>query len=92
VTIEFLISDASASPGEIVVRGICNQGCIGLSQSFSCVDVNAEGPSYPVNLVVSKIVAYRREIDELPSGMSGELHLSGSTLVQLKHGDMLKSA
>ena len=73
--------------GEVIrVSGIVNKGKVTSSTEF--VSVRSEsGAESPVSLKVSSIVAYRRQIAELPTGMSGELHVSGDGAGQLgKHG------
>ena len=83
--IEFLIYEVQPD-GEVTrVSGIVNKGKVSLNAEF--VSVRSEsGAESPVLLKVSSIVAYRRQIAELPTGMSGELHVSGEGAGQLgKH-------
>lgn len=91
-SIEFLISASSSSGDGLVVQGVCNAGIIKLGSQFAELIKESDGQAISVKpaLQVSKIIAYRREIDELPTGMTGELHLSGKIDAQLVHGHLLK--
>jgi hypothetical protein len=74
--VEFLIHEVQQDGEVMRVSGIVNKGNVSLSTEF--VSVRSEsGAESPVSLSVSSIVAYRRQISELPTGMSGELHMSG---------------
>lgn len=86
--IEFLINEVIETEGELIVRGICNKGNIGLGAIFSEVN-DCNGTVRNVDLRVGKIIAYRREIDLLPRGMSGEIHFYGNEFSKIGHGDML---
>lgn len=91
-SIEFLISASSSSVDGLVVQGVCNAGSIQLGSEFIELIKESNGQVISVKpaLQVSKIIAYRREIDALPTGMTGELHLSGRVDAQLEHGYLLK--
>jgi hypothetical protein len=83
--VEFLIHQVQQD-GEVTrVSGIVNMGKVSLNTEFVSVRSESGGES-PVLLKVSNIVAYRRQVAELPTGMSGELHMSGDGVGQLgKH-------
>ena len=90
--VEFLISEAFVRPPGRVVHGICNQGKVAVGHVFRMVKTEqADGAerSGPVEFRVVKIIAYRRELDELHKGMGGELHLSGDSSIALSHNDVL---
>jgi hypothetical protein len=45
--------------------------------------------SHPIELQVKQVTTYRRNVEELPSGMSGELHCIGSVATELRPGDLI---
>ena len=86
--VEFLIHEVQHD-GEVTrVSGIVNKGAVALNAEFVSVRSDS-GATTPVALRVSNIIAYRRQIAELPKGMSGELHVSGAGVTQLEKGGML---
>lgn len=87
-SMEFLIYEVFHDGGGPRVSGIVNKGSVSLGAEFVAVR-DGSGSSNPVKLKVSKIIAYRREITELPTGMSGELHVDGNGIGQLEGGGML---
>jgi hypothetical protein len=87
--IEFLIHEVQQYGEGTRVSGIVNKGNVSLNTKFVSVQSDA-GAEISVSLKVSSIVAYRRQIAELPTGMSGELHLSGDGGGQLAKHFMLK--
>lgn len=86
--IEFLISEAIENEGGLIVRGVCNKGDIRVGAVFSSLR-NSDGLERELHFRVGKIIAYRREIDLLPMGMSGEIYLNGDNFSDIVHGDML---
>lgn len=85
---EFLVHEVRSDGGVTFVSGIVNKGSILEKLSFTSIRSEVTD-SIPVVLTVTKIVAYRRELRELPRGMSGELHLVGEGAELLKKHDML---
>ncbi|MCC8443902.1 hypothetical protein LN449_15440 [Xanthomonas cannabis] len=86
--LEFLIHEVKPCGEVVSVSGIVNKGKVPLRAEFVSLR-NESGDESVVSLKVSNIVAYRRQIDELPTGMSGELHLSGDGASQLAKHFML---
>lgn len=86
--VEFLIHEVQQDDEGIRVSGIANKGKVSLNAEFVSLRSEA-GVESPVSLKVSSIVAYRRQIAELPTGMSGELYLSGDGAGQLAKHVML---
>lgn len=84
--VEFLIHEVQQD-GEVTrVSGIVNKGKVSSSTAFVLVR-RESGAVSPVSLKVLSIVAYRRQIAELPTGMSGELQVIGDGVGELgKHG------
>ncbi len=82
-----LASDSVICHGaDIVVTGRVNEGVIRCGTVFfraipsaTSFDVPAMD-GYEVHLTVSKIVAYRRELEEIEKGMPCELYLPGRML------------
>lgn len=58
-----------------------------IGQVFRVVTSN-KGERKEVELLVVKIITYRRELDELSTGLTGDLHVEGGVSL-LGHGDML---
>lgn len=87
--IEFLIHEVRIEAGVTLASGIVNKGKIPVGTSFTSVNQAASG-THAVHLLVKKVVAYRREIEELPAGMSGELILEGRGTELLRKHDMLE--
>lgn len=86
--VEFLVHEVQQD-GEITrVSGIVNKGNVALNAEFVSLR-SQSGAEGPVSLKASSIVAYRRQIAELPTGMSGELHMSGDGAGQLAKHFML---
>jgi hypothetical protein len=77
--IEFLTETVEHRTGHVVVAGLVNAGVVRLGSVFTQATLpQADNAGCEVRLTVSKIVAYRHELDELPTGMTGELHLQGT--------------
>lgn len=85
---EFLIHEVHQDGNVTRVSGIVNKGTVSLNTRFASVQ-SKPGATSPVDLSVSNIVAYRKQIPELPAGMSGELHVSGVGAGQLAKHCML---
>ncbi|MEY4565073.1 MAG: hypothetical protein RLY14_43 [Planctomycetota bacterium] len=70
----------------MLIQGRVHQGTIRRGIVFTGVeDISAGVPT--VKLRVDKIVAYCHSLDDLPEGMTGELHLTGDgmeTLPEIK--------
>jgi hypothetical protein len=88
--IEFLIHEVRTEAGVTFASGIVNKGKIPVGTAFTSVN-QIESGTHEVYLSVKRIVAYRREIDELPSGMSGELTLEGQGADLLRKHDLLEA-
>jgi hypothetical protein len=86
---EFLIHEVRVEAGIALVSGIVNKGAVPIGASFTSVK-RATSEVSVVHLLVKKIVAYRREIETLPAGMSGELTLEGQGMEVLRKHDMLE--
>lgn len=87
-TVEFLIHDVHFDADVALVAGIVNKGEIPIGISF--VSIRSKSEARAIQLAVEKIITYRREIDKLPTGMSGELHLKGEGADLLKKNDILE--
>lgn len=90
VGIEFLIHEIRVEAGVTLASGIVNKGGVPIGTTFSLVR-HPSSEVREVHLSVKKVVAYRREIGELPSGMSGELTLEGRGAEHLSKHDMLEA-
>jgi hypothetical protein len=88
--IEFLIHEVRTEAGVTFASGIVNKGNIRVGTTFTSVR-QVESGTHEFHLSVKKVVAYRREIDDLPSGMSGELTLEGQRAELLREHDMLEA-
>lgn len=91
---EFLVSEISVATDGYTAFGITNCGTIVIGDVFSKLRrkfAPDETKVYDIDLRVSAIVAYRRQIDELPEGMGGELVLTGTVATTLEANDMLMS-
>jgi len=73
---EFGVHCVRQDDGELIVIGRCHRGPLRRG-TVSCVVRPASGGEQPVNLVVDRIVAYRREPDEIDEGLTAELRVSG---------------
>ena len=88
--IEFLVHDVRFEQEVALISGIVNKGEILEGTTF--IFARQESTEVQnVHLVVSKIIAYRREIDSLPTGMSGELHLIGRGVDMVVKHSMLEA-
>jgi hypothetical protein len=85
---EFLIHEVNIGGGVISVTCIVNKGDIALGDLFFAAQ-KAGSPKQEVSLSVRKIIAYRRKLNPLPSGMSGDLILEGRGADGLSKHDML---
>jgi hypothetical protein len=99
---EFLIDSFQENNGEYHVMGICSGDSIKLNGKFLKVYENLLGNSEDgsdviiarkniknINLVIKEIKAYGHTLDELPSGMSGELVLIGDKGIILNNTETL---
>lgn len=80
-------------PEGTLIIGITNAGTIRLGDVFThiarkCVD-GRYPPREPVELRVTRITAYRHELDMLPKGMGGGLMVSTALTSALAEGDIL---
>ncbi|NQD38797.1 hypothetical protein HPT27_17410 [Permianibacter sp. IMCC34836] len=90
-TTEFLVSEAIPLKGGLIVRGVCSSGHVLAGQEFTGVKSRDGAWTHEFKLTVSRIIAYRREISELPISMTAEVHLAG-VAPEVKHGDLLIAA
>lgn len=88
--IEFLVHDIRCEPKFALVSGIVNKGDIPIGATFTYVRQVSEDV-HDIHLTVFKIITYRHEIDSLPQGMSGELHLTGAGVEMLMKHSMLEA-
>jgi hypothetical protein len=89
---EFLVSEVHQHPGYVIVDGICNAGTIPLAAVISSLRKSPRDKELVLSidgLIVQRIVAYRRDIEELPSGMGGSLQLAGIQASSIEPDDML---
>lgn len=89
---EFLVSETAAVEDGFVVYGITNVGVVAIGDRFSKLQrksAKAETLYFDIDLQVRSIAAYRRQIDELPEGMGGELMLTGICTTTFEANDML---
>jgi hypothetical protein len=85
---EFLVRGVSSGGDGVLVSGIVNKGSIANGVTFSLLRAR-DASEQKVELVVTKIVTYSREVTELPSGMSGDLYLDGFGIELIQGRDML---
>lgn len=90
---EFLVSESLSTPEGFIVRGVCNRGRVAIGDVFDeVIRESAGNASEAVDLRVVAIVAYRRPIEEVPEGLSAELHCKGVAANGLRPNDMLIGA
>lgn len=92
---EFLLEAIeSSNNSQAVVTGIVNKGAVRLGSVFTQVTLpsQADNVTCQVQLTIIKIVAYRHVLDELPSGMTGEIHMQGTGSDCLVPGGMIKTS
>jgi hypothetical protein len=89
-SVEFLVHETHEEAGNLVVGGIVSKGDVAKGMIFTLVRA-ADSGERRVELVVTKITAYRRELDELPKGVSGGLFLVGLGANLLKRHDKLEA-
>ena len=87
-SLEFLIDEIKQDGDSVRVFGVVNEGCVSLNSVF-CSIRSPSGVSAVVSFKVSGISAYRRQIDQLPKGMGGELLISGGGVDSLEQHFML---
>ena len=87
--VEFLIHDVRLDGDTACVSGIVNKGEPAIGAAFTCYR-NTSSAVLPANFNITKIIAYRNSLEALLKGMSGELHLQGMGLEQLKKHFMLE--
>lgn len=89
---EFIISGVTAGVAGIYnVVGRCGDAPLRVGDVFGQLDLAAE-PAKPVNLRVSRIVAYQRSLEELGSGMTASLDVQGQGAELLRpHGVLVVS-
>jgi hypothetical protein len=79
--VSFLVHSVMSVDGDFLTGGIVDSGAVRCGTVFREVALLREdgsrGAAEEIELSVVKIVAYQRDIDELPQGMSGGLHLRG---------------
>jgi hypothetical protein len=86
--VEFLVHEVRTDGEAVLISGIVSKGKVVLGSQF--IGIQAEhGGLRSTMLAVEKVVAYRREIGELPTGMSGELQVAGNDGRSVKKHDML---
>ena len=90
MNIEFLVHDVRVEHDVALISGIVNMGEIPIGTVFTRARQESSAVQ-EIHLTVSKIIAYRREIDSLPVGMSGELHLVGAEAAILTKHTMLEA-
>jgi hypothetical protein len=99
--LEFLVDSVDSRNDEFVVTGLVNCGDIRLGSVFTLAfkwpsGSGSEGTRIEeprnVHLAVVKIMAYRRELDGLPFGMTGELFLEGNGKEEIVAGIMMRTA
>lgn len=98
--IEFLTESAEQHKDLIVVTGLVNEGIVHVGSMFNLATTcliqsgqavpQGEGTNHEIQLAVTKIIAYRHVLEELPTGMTGELHLQGVGGNSVAAGMMLK--
>jgi hypothetical protein len=86
--VEFYVYDARSEGGLRLVAGVVNKGSIPVGLVFKSVRSGISEVK-PEALAVAKTITYRREVAELPEGMSGELQLLGEGIDSLQKRDML---
>jgi hypothetical protein len=89
---EFIISGVTAGvAGVYHVVGRCGDVPLQVGDVFDQFDVASE-PAHPVNLHISRIVAYQRSLEELGSGMTASLDVQGQGAELLRpHGVLVAS-
>jgi hypothetical protein len=86
--VEFLVLGVQSDSAGAIVSGVVNKGKVTMGRIFSRAKSDITG-DVEVKLAINKIVTYRREINSLPRGMSGDLHLTGTGIEALKDHDIL---
>ncbi|MEI7687489.1 MAG: hypothetical protein WCL32_20970 [Planctomycetota bacterium] len=90
---KFLIHEVTQLGSETILTGIVECGPVEIGSDFTILcSPNAPSDTWPVSLKVERIFAYNHELNDLPAGMSGKLHLRGLESPSLKHGLYLCSA
>jgi hypothetical protein len=80
----FLVSErVNCSGGSFEVHGICAEGEIKVGDTFTLAVAWGERESRSIGIRVDRILAYRRELQELSEGVSGVLNCSSTTSVVL---------
>lgn len=88
--IEFEINTFEEGENGIIVTGVVVSGIISLGNRFEFAYwPRVAKDRKRVSFVVTRIMAYGHELDELHRGMSGELLVVGHGIEQLKHGILL---
>jgi hypothetical protein len=102
--IEFLVDQVFEQDNHLRIQGACNYGPIYKGDTFllaskSEIDLTKilrqEEQNPPrlnvrkILLTVEKIITYHQEVDELPTGMSGELFVVGEGQEEIKPGDRI---
>lgn len=75
-TAELLVSEVEPIEGGILLRGIVNRGAVHVADVVVGPEGLERGVS-PSTLRVERITTYRRAVDTLPEGMTGELRCMG---------------
>jgi hypothetical protein len=71
---EFGVYGVETSPCRVVGR--CHAGPLRVGHVFTCF-VDRAGVSHPVRLLVARIEAYERALDEIDEGLTARLFLHG---------------
>ena len=91
---EFMADKVERQSAHIAVRGAVNAGLLRVGTGFTHVSQKPRAQAaaddlHPVSLVIVRITAYGRDLDQLPEGMTGELHLSGTGFEAVVDGTFL---
>jgi hypothetical protein len=90
--VEFRVERVEERDGGIAAVGRVNRGVIEKSMLLTVARYDRENNRDASSLCVERITTYRRDVDKLPEGMTGEIFLSGSGDVILLAGDLLESS
>lgn len=80
---EFEVDEVECVPNGILVRGAVNEGDLRLGEVFLWVTSNRSTRETErhtdknIQLKIESIITYSQNVDELYSGMTGEISLSG---------------
>jgi len=78
---EFGVHGVEYEEGTTIVIGRCYKDTLSVGDTFQLVTLlgprGDELESYPVNLTIQRMVAYRQELDEVYEGLTAEIRLTG---------------